>query len=94
MWTGQPLSRPCLKWACACWKNWTRHALLISGSVLLVTVQGCSFPSSTRDMAPLPVLPSLQRMTLNGEPGVWMDDADAGRLAAWLYDVTGVAGHE
>ena len=40
-------------------------------------------------MPTLPVLNSLQRLTLDGTPGVWMDDADAGRLAVWIYDVTG-----
>ena len=30
----------------------------------------------------------LQRATLNGELGVWMNDADAGNLALWLYEVT------
>lgn len=35
------------------------------------------------------VLTSLQRLELNGVPGVWMDDADAGQLAVWIYDVTG-----
>ena len=38
------------------------------------------------------VLTSLQRLELNGVPGVWMDSSDAGRLAQWIYDVTGEAG--
>jgi hypothetical protein len=33
------------------------------------------------------VLKSLQRATLNGVPGVWMNDADAGNLALWLEEV-------
>ena len=44
------------------------------------------------DMPALPVLTSLQRLTLDGTPGVWMDDADAGRLAVWIRDVTGETG--
>ena len=44
-------------------------------------------------MPALPVLTSLQRLTLDGTPGVWMDDADAGRLAVWIRDVTGNEGN-
>ena len=61
--------------------------------VLLMTVPGCSSASSTPEPLPsLPVLTSLQRMDLNGTPGVWMNIDDAGRLAVWIYDVTGNAG--
>lgn len=58
-------------------------------SALLLTAPGCCSTSSTPDIPTLPVLTSLQRLTLDGKPGVWMDDADAGQLAVWIYDVTG-----
>ena len=61
----------------------------LSALALLLTVPGCCSTSSIPDMPTLPVLNSLQRLTLDGTPGVWMDDADAGRLAVWIYDVTG-----
>lgn len=90
---GQLFLRPSCSWACACWKRWTRPVLLSSAAVLLLTVPGCSFLSSTPDPLPgLPVLTSLQRMDRNGTPGVWMNSEDAGRLAQWMYDVTGEAG--
>lgn len=38
------------------------------------------------------VLPSLQRASLNGTMGLWMDSDDAGHLAAWIHDVTGENG--
>lgn len=40
----------------------------------------------------LPVLPSLQRASLNGTMGLWMDSDDAGHLATWIHDVTGENG--
>ena len=57
-----------------------RAVLPLSALALLLTVP---------DMPALPVLTSLQRLTLDGTPGVWMDDADAGRLAVWIHDATG-----
>ena len=68
--------------------------LLSFVAVLLMTVPGCSYLSSTPEIPSLPVLTSLQRLELNGTPGVWMDSSDAGRLAQWIYDVTGEAGSE
>lgn len=65
--------------------------LLSFAVVSLLILPGCSLPSSIP--APtLPVLTSLQRAELNGTPGVWMSSDDAGRLAQWIYDVTGEAG--
>lgn len=91
MWTGRPFSRLFLKPVCVFWKNWTRPPLLSFAVVLLMMVPGCCSTSSIP--APtLPVLTSLQRLELNGVPGVWMSSSDAGRLAQWIYDVTGEAG--
>ena len=69
-----------------------RPVLLSFAVVWLLTAQGCSSLSSTREIPTLPVLTSLQRMELNGTPGVWMNSDDAGRLAQWIYEVTGNAG--
>ena len=66
-----------------------RAVMPLSALALLLTVPGCCSISSTPAMPALPVLTSLQRLTLNGTPGVWMDDADAGRLAVWIHDATG-----
>ena len=66
--------------------------LLLCAAALLLTVPGCSWGSSTQVVPTLPVLPSLQRLELNGTPGVWMNSDDAGSLAVWIYDVTGEEG--
>ena len=92
MWTpGRHFSRRCFNPGCVFWKRLTRPALRISVVALLMMVPGCCSTSSIP--APtLPVLTSLQRLELNGVPGVWMSSSDAGRLAQWIYDVTGEAG--
>lgn len=82
----------CLILGCVCLKRRMQTALLSSAVVLLMTAQGCSWDSSTPDVPTLPVLTSLQRLELNRTPGVWMNSDDAGRLAQWIYDVTGEAG--
>ncbi len=70
-----------------------RPMLPLFAVVLLMTVPGCSSASSTPDPLPgLPVLTSLQRLELNGAPGVWMNSEDAGQLAVWLHEVTGEEG--
>lgn len=79
-------------WACACLKRRTRLALLSFAVVLLLILQGCCSSSSTPEAPPLPVLKSLQRATLEGAPGLWMNDTDAGTLASWIYAITGVSG--
>ena len=89
---GLRFSPRCLSWVYACLTGWTRLVLTIFAAAWLLTVPGCSFLSSTPDIPTLPVLPSLQRLELNGTPGVWMDSDDAGRLAVWIYEVTGVNG--
>ena len=91
MWIGRLFSRPCSKRGYIFWKNWMLPVLPISVVALLLMVPGCCSTSSIP--APtLPVLTSLQRLELNGTPGVWMSSDDAGRLAQWIYDVTGEAG--
>lgn len=85
---GRLFSSPCCKPGCVCWKSWMRPVLLSFVAVWLLMVPGCCSTSST-PVPTLPVLPSLQRATLDGTPGVWMDSDDAGRLAIWIHDVTG-----
>lgn len=94
MWAaGQRFWPHCLRWACVCWTGWMRPALPIFAAVWLLMAPGCCSPSSTPDPPwTLPVLTSLQRLDLNGVPGVWMNTDDAGQLAAWLYTVTGEGG--
>lgn len=43
---------------------------------------------SLGERAARPVLPSLTRATVNGVPGVWMDERDAGTLALWIEEVS------
>lgn len=66
--------------------------LLSSAAALLLMAPGCSLLNSTREIPTLPVLTSLQKATLNGVQGVWMNSKDAGSLALWIYDVTGEDG--
>ena len=73
-------------------KRRTRPALLSFAAVVLMILQGCCSLSSTPEVPSLPVLPTLQRLELNGTQGVWMSSDDAGRLAQWIYDVTGETG--
>ncbi len=92
MWMrGRPFLPRCFRRVCGFWKTSTRRALPICVAALLLTAQGCSSPSSTPPPA-LPVLTSLQRLELNGTPGVWMNSSDAGSLALWIYNVTGESG--
>lgn len=88
-----PCWRNCWSWDCGFWMRWMRRGLRIFVVVPLLTVQGCSWGSSTREEIPvLPLLPSLQRLEFRGTPGLWMSSDDAGRLALWIYEVTGEAG--
>ena len=76
-----------------CWKSWRSLGVIACVSVLLLTAPGCSWTNSTQDQVPtLPVLASLRRLSLEGTPGLWMSEDDAGRLAVWIYDVTGEDG--
>ena len=92
MWDGRAGSRQSCSSSPPCSMRYGVRALLLCAAVLLLTVQGCSWGSSTPEVPTLPVLPSLQRLELNGTPGVWMSSDDAGRLAVWIYDVTGEDG--
>ena len=93
MWTpGRHFSRRCFNPGCVFWKRLTRPALRIFVVALLMMVPGCCLDSSTPEVPVLPLLTSLQRLELNGTPGVWMNSDDAGRLAQWIYDVTDVTG--
>lgn len=65
--------------------------LLSSAAAVLLILPACCSSSSTQ-VPTLPVLKSLQRAELEGSPGVWMNSDDAGRLAQWIYDVTGENG--
>ena len=90
MWRHGRLFLPrCFGQVCGFWKKWTRRVLPICAAALLLTAQGCSYPSSTPALPTLPVLTSLQRLTLNGTPGIWMNSSDAGTLALWICNVTG-----
>ena len=93
MWKpGRPFLPPCFRRDCGFWKKWTRRALPMCAAALLLTAQGCSSPSSTPALPTLPVLSSLQRLELNGTPGVWMNSDDAGRLSLWIFNATGECG--
>lgn len=76
----------------ACWRHGAPP--LFVAVWLLIPAGCCSISSTPAGAAPtLPVLPSLQRLTHQGQEGVWMDATDAGRLALWIYDLTGEAGN-
>ena len=92
MWDGGDGLRLFFSSSPPCLKRCGGRALALCAAVLLMMVQGCSWGSSTQEVPTLPVLTSLQRLELNGTPGVWMSSDDAGRLAEWIYDVTGEAG--
>lgn len=65
-----------------------RRKKLASASLALVLLlsSGCSTQPEKVPL-PLPVLSSLVRMDRGGQPGVWMNDADAANLALWLEAV-------
>lgn len=93
MWAGRAGLRPFWSSSPPCLRRCGGRALALCAAVLLMTVQGCSWGSSTpAGIPPLPVLTSLQRLDLDGTQGVWMNSDDAGRLAVWIYDVTGEDG--
>lgn len=95
MWDGRAGARQSCSSSPPCLKRCGVRALVLCAAVLLMTVQGCSWGSSIPEVPTLPTLPvltSLQRLELDGVPGVWMNSDDAGRLAVWIYDVTGEDG--
>lgn len=92
MWAaGRPYSRRLCKLLRRSCVMCGRAARPLFVSALLLTVPGCCLTSSTQIMPTLPVLSSMQRLTLDGTPGVWMDSRDAGALALWIHAVTGGA---
>lgn len=92
MWAGRAGSQLSFSSSPPCLKQHGGRALALCAAVLLMMVQGCSLGSSTQEVPTLPTLTSLQRLELDGVPGVWMSSDDAGRLAVWIYDVTGEEG--
>lgn len=74
------------------WAAWLREGLAVvrrrlSVLALLTILSACS-SGSLGERAARPVLPSLTRATVNGVPGVWMDERDAGTLALWIEEVS------
>ena len=92
MWDGRDGLRLFYSLSLPCLMRCGGRALTVCAAVLLLTVPGCSWGSSTQVVPTLPTLTSLQRLDLNGVPGVWMNSDDAGRIAVWIYEVTGVNG--
>lgn len=92
MWAGRDGVRQSCSSSPPCLMRCGGRALVLCAAALLMTVQGCSLHSSTPEVPTLPTLTSLQRLELDGVPGVWMNSDDAGRLAVWIYDVTGEEG--
>ena len=71
------------------WAAWLREGLAAVFSVLvLLTILSACSSGSLGERAARPVLPSLTRATVNGVPGVWMDERDAGTLALWIEEVS------
>mgnify|MGYP003283411130 FL=1 len=70
-----------------CGKVWPWSAAVFSVLVSLTILSACS-SGSLGERAARPVLPSLTRATVNGVPGVWMDERDAGTLALWIEEVS------
>lgn len=91
-WTGKLGLRPFFSLPRRFLRRCAPPATFACAAALLLTAQGCSSTSSGPDVPALPVLTSLERLERNGTPGVWMDESDAGRLALWIYDVTGEEG--
>lgn len=87
-WAGRMLSFPCSWWPKRFCAGLRAFAFAACASALLLTVQGCSWRSSTPPPA-APLLLSLTPCELDGVTGLWMNDADAGRLALWIYEVEG-----
>lgn len=79
-------------WRCGCWNLRMRRARLSFVVALSLMASGCCWDSSIRETPVLPRLTSLERAERNGTPGVWMNADDAGRLAQWIFDVTGEDG--
>ena len=100
MWPGLNCSPRCSGGRHGCGKVWPWFAAVFSVLVLLTILSACSSGSLGEraaasdvykrqgERAARPVLPSLTRATVNGVPGVWMDERDAGTLALWIEEVS------
>ena len=80
-------SPPCSGGRHGCGKVWPWSAAVYSVLVSLTILSACS-SGCVGERAARPVLPSLTRGTVNGVPGVWMDERDAGTLALWIEEVS------
>lgn len=58
--------------------------LLMMAPALL---SGCSIRSQNKNLQPLPILASMERMSRGDEEGVWMNSSDAGNLYLYLEQV-------
>ena len=88
MWRGSPPSSRCLlRFGHGQRRNWRHAGRLFSVLALLTILSACS-SGNLGERAARPVLPSLTRVTVNGVPGVWMDERDAGTLALWIEEVS------
>lgn len=87
MWPGLNCSPRCSGGLHGCGKVWPWFAAVFSVLVLLMILSACS-SGSLGERAARPVLPSLTRATVNGVPGVWRDERDAGTLALWIEEVS------
>ena len=88
---------------CSCWKKpsgfcatgWnaggvSRRKKTVSAllAVVLTLLSACStLPQKKNELQPLPILPSMERMSRGDQPGVWMSDGDAANLALWVEHV-------
>ena len=70
-----------------CGKVWPGSAAVFCGLAAL-TILSAFASGGMGGRAARPVLPSLTRATVNGVPGVWMDERDAGTLALWIEEVS------
>ena len=76
MWPGLNCSPRCSGGRYGCGKVWPWSAAVFSVLVLLTILSACSSGSLG------------ERATVNGVPGVWMDERDAGTLALWIEEVS------
>ena len=90
MWTKKPFWPGFCAWRRPCLRPGARLAAGMCAAVLVMTVQGCSFPSSGAEIPPLPVLTSLRKLELNGRAGL-LPDAAMGYAAAKAASAAPVA---
>lgn len=73
-------------------KDLIRLRQVLFVSLLSMILVGCSSLSSveTVKIPSTPVLLSVKKVELDGEPGVWMNSQDASTLVQWIYDIEGL----